>query len=66
MTIDHTQMSWQAIDRVRQHYREKFGPASPNEHYRDWMYHEWGIAHGAYSITVADEQKYTMFLLRFA
>lgn len=64
--MDKTKISWPAIDRVRQHYREEFGPQYSHEHYQDWMLHTWGIDHRFNYIKIADEQKYTMFLLRFA
>jgi len=64
--MDRTKISWDAYNRVREHYRSEFGPASSNEHFQDWMLHTWGIDHRFNYINIDDEQKYTMFLLRFA
>ncbi len=64
--MDKTKISWEAVARVADHYREEFGPQFSREHYQDWMLHTWGIDHRRTYINVMDEQKYTMFLLRFA
>jgi hypothetical protein len=64
-TSDRSGISWRALDRARQHYREEFGPHFSPEHYQDWMLHQWGIYHRFSSISIDDEKKYTMFLLRF-
>lgn len=65
-TRDRSEISWRAVDRARQHYREEFGPHFSIEHYQDWMLHQWGILHRFNSVSIDNEQKYTMFLLRFA
>jgi len=64
--VDKRKISWPSIDRARQHYREEFGPHFSPEHYQDWMLHQWGILHRFNSISIDDEQKYIMFLLRFS
>ena len=65
-TRDRSGISWEAVARVADHYRSEFGPQSSPEHYQDWLLHTWGIDHRRNYINVVDEQKYTMFLLRFA
>lgn len=58
-------MPWEAIFRCGQEYK-KSNPELNNRDYEEYMLKTWGIDHGLNHIRVVDEQKYMMFLLRWA
>ena len=64
--MDQTRINWASIDRARMYFRENYGPEFSIEDYQDWMLLNWGIVHRFNNVSIDDETKYTMFLLRFA
>jgi hypothetical protein len=63
MTID-----WPALERAIKYYEQNIGSPMMNytDAYRTWILDNWGIEHGDTFIKIVDQQKYMMFLLRFA
>lgn len=58
-------MPWQAIFKCADEYRQA-NPSHNVQYYREYMLDTWGIDHTDNHIGIADEQKYMMFLLRWA
>ena len=66
-------VNWNAVSQCLDDYRKKY-PGDKrghdyelnHDHYNNYMQSNWGIDHGAKHIRIVDEQKYTMFLLRWA
>lgn len=64
---DLNRIPWQAIFRCGAEYKKAhpecfFGGRT----YQEYMIETWGIDHGNEHIRITDEQKYMMFLLRWA
>jgi hypothetical protein len=60
---DLNRMPWNAIFECGKVYRQN----DPSHNgYRKYMLETWGIDHSDNHIRIADEQKYLMFLLRWA
>ena len=73
MVIDDNDVNWDAMMRARYHYMEtnNIRPGITIQHpwmegYQIWMHETWGIDHYTTRIDIVDEQKYALFLLRFA
>lgn len=62
------QINFDAVQRAIDFYGREFNnpmhsyPAG----YQVWLLEHWGIEHGTLFIQVVDQEKYAMFLLRFA
>lgn len=59
------QVNWDAVFKCAKEYRQKY-PGDNHLYYNEYMKLNWGIDHGNEYIRVVDEQKYMMFLLRWA
>jgi hypothetical protein len=63
---------WDALARCINDYRKKYPGGvghdyeHNHDHYKNYMKSNWGIDHGPEHIQVVDQQKYTMFVLRWA
>lgn len=55
---------WEYLARASEYYDSRWRDM-PEEHYREWMASNWGIAHRAGSIQVIDPALYSLFLLKF-
>ena len=56
---------WEALFRCAQEYKDR-NPSHNDRYYREYLQDTWGIDHGYEHVKIVDEQKYMMFLLRFA
>lgn len=72
---DLNKIPWQAINRAgvyyHMHVRKPTKGAfvdrlSASAEYSAWMRNNWGIHHEPLEFKIVDEEKYTMFLLRWA
>ena len=67
------EVDWDAVFRCLNDYRTKY-PGDKrgydyehnHDHYNNYMQSNWGIDHNIEYLRVIDEQKYMMFLLRWA
>ena len=69
MDISTNNVNWDAMMRARYRYMaiNNVRPGTPwIEGYQIWMHETWGIDHYTTRIDIVDEQKYALFLLRFA
>lgn len=62
---DLKSIPWDAIFRCGQEYKDR-NPSHNDQYYCEYMRETWGIDQGLEHIKVVDEQKYLMFLLRWA
>lgn len=65
---DLNQIPWDAVFRAAQYYRDNLWEYKTSMHdgCYEWMRDTWGIDHGSEHIRIVDQQKYVMFLLRWA
>ena len=56
---------WDAVFECAKEYK-KNNPSHNNDYYTRYLKDTWGIDHGVDHITIVDEQKYMLFLLRWA
>jgi hypothetical protein len=61
---DLNRMPWDAIFRCAEEYRLG-SPSHNNLYYTKYMLETWGIDHSDNHVRIVDQQKYTMFLLRW-
>ena len=66
--MDRPTLNWHAVERATEYYEQNIGRPMMNytDAYRAWILDNWGIEHGEQFIKIVDQQKYMMFLLRFA
>lgn len=62
---DLKRVPWNAIFECAEEYR-RANPEFGDRAYQEYMIDQWGIDHGGEHIRITDEQKYMMFLLRWA
>lgn len=56
------EIDWDAIANAMQYYRTYTG----NESWQEWLLNEGGLHHTATDVSIIDEEKYVMFVLRWA
>lgn len=56
------EIDWGAMKNAMQYYRTYTG----NESWQEWLLEEGGLHHTATAISVVDEEKYVMFVLRWS
>ena len=61
---DLNRMPWDAIFRCAEEYKRNY-PLHNDSHYQEFMLTECGIDHSDNHVRIVDQQKYTMFLLRW-
>jgi len=59
-------VDWDAVFRCAKEYRKKYPNDLAHTDYNKYMKANWGIDHNIEYLRVIDEQKYMMFLLRWA
>jgi hypothetical protein len=64
-------INFKALDHAMSWFRQNGEGAGrishyTNSEYRNWLEENWGISHGTTYINIVDEEKYTLFLLRWA
>ena len=57
-------MPWNAIFECAREYRRN-NPELNDHYYREYMINEYGIDHRNEGVSIVDEQKYMLFLLRW-
>lgn len=62
---DLKRIPWNSIFRCAAEYK-RANPLLGDRAYQEYMIETWGIDHSGEHIRITDEQKYTMFLLRWA
>ena len=62
---DLNKIPWDSVFKCAKEYKERH-PGDNHDYYNDYMKSTWGIDHSIEHVRVIDEQKYTMFLLRWA
>jgi outer membrane protein assembly factor BamD (BamD/ComL family) len=62
---DLKQMPWQAIFWCAEEYKQN-NPNHNDSDYTEYMKESWGIDHSTNHAQIVDEQKYLMFVLRWA
>lgn len=62
---DLRRVPWQSVFRCGEEYKKK-NPSHNDDYYQEYMLATWGIDIGREHFRIADEQKYMMFLLRWA
>jgi hypothetical protein len=76
MRINKDEIPWAAIDRAGDYFYQEhvskymigsyIGRLRASAEYRVWMQNNWGIHHEPLEFKIVDEEKYIMFLLRWA
>ena len=60
-------VNWQAVENARDYWHKVVSPlAASAPSYYEWMLDEGGIEHGPDYIRVVDEQRYLLFVLKWA
>ncbi len=62
---DLKRIPWQSIFDCAEEYK-RTNPSHNDHDYAKYMKENWGIVNGPEHIKIVDQQKYTMFLLRWA
>jgi hypothetical protein len=62
---DLNKLPWDAVFKCAIEYK-KNNPSHNNDYYTEYLRDTWGIDHGVEHIAIVDEQKYMLFLLRWA
>ena len=63
---DLNKIPWNSVFECAKEYRKKYPNDFDPSDYNNYMQATWGIDHGVDHIAIIDEQKYMMFLLRWA
>ena len=75
MFIDKDEIPWSAINRAGDYYHKHVNKSikgalidrlKASAEYSAWMRNNWGIHHEPLEFKIVDEQKYTLFLLKWA
>ena len=63
--VNLNKLPWNSIMRCGQDYKLKF-PGDNDSYFAEYLLREWGIDIISQTVKIVDEQKYTMFLLRWS
>jgi hypothetical protein len=63
--VDLNKLPWHSIMSCGDDYKSRF-PGDNNEHFGEYLLQEWGIDIISRDVSVVDEIKYSMFLLKWS